>query len=116
MTEGTRRGGPSRSEFQNSLGGELSNLRTGFPTILQHDSVLAPEECGGPLVNLDGKVVGFNIARAGRVESYAIPTHVIMSLMYDLMSGNLAPDSMNMTSDDAEHDVSTPSAPQDIEQ
>ena len=32
-----------------------------------------PADCGGPLVNLDGKVVGMNIARAGRTESYAIP-------------------------------------------
>jgi serine protease Do len=103
------RGRPSRSDFQNSLGGELSQLRTGFPTILQHDSVLRPEDCGGPLVNLDGKVVGFNIARAGRVESYAIPTGAIMPLMYDLMSGNLAPTTVVSTEGDSEHNVSAAS-------
>jgi serine protease Do len=76
---------------QNSMGSRLSNLRSGFPTILQHDSVVLPEDCGGPLVDLDGHVVGINIARAGRVESYAIPTETIRPLLPDLMSGKLAP-------------------------
>lgn len=81
----------SWKQYQNLLGGELSRRRFGFPLAFQHDTVLRPADCGGPLVNLDGKVVGFNIARAGRTESYAIPTHVIVTLLYDLMSGNLAP-------------------------
>ena len=66
-----------RSEFQNSLGGSLSERRTGFPMALQHDSVLRPADCGGPIVDLDGKVVGLNIARAGRVESYALPAATV---------------------------------------
>lgn len=81
----------SRSDYQNSLGGKLSQRRFGFPVALQHDTVLAPEECGGPLVNLDGEVIGFNIARAGRTESYAIPTREVLPLMYRLMSGKQAP-------------------------
>ena len=39
---------------------------------MQHDSPLMPEQCGGPLVNLRGEVVGLNIARAGRTASYAL--------------------------------------------
>jgi serine protease Do len=66
-----------RAEFQNSLGGALSERRTGFPLAIQHDSVLKPSECGGPVVDLDGKVVGLNIARAGRVETYALPASVV---------------------------------------
>ena len=62
-----------RAEFQNGLGGTLSKRRSGFPLALQHDTVLKPAECGGPIVDLDGKAVGLNIARAGRVESYALP-------------------------------------------
>jgi serine protease Do len=76
---------------QNSMGSKLSNRRTGFPIVLQHDSVVLPEDCGGPLVDLEGKVVGINIARAGRVESYAIPAETIRPLLADLMSGKLAP-------------------------
>jgi PDZ domain len=82
-----------RGDYQNHLGSELSNRRTGFPTFLQHDAVLKPQDCGGPLVDLDGKVIGVNIARAGRVESYAIPSEAILALMPDLMSGKLPPKS-----------------------
>jgi serine protease Do len=75
----------NRADVQNNMGSRLSNRRTGFPTILQHDSVVLPEDCGGPLVDLEGRVVGINIARAGRVESYAIPAEVIRPLLADLM-------------------------------
>jgi serine protease Do len=80
-----------RSDFQNSLGSELSDRRGGFSNILQHDTVLRARDCGGPLVDLDGKVIGVNIARAGRTESYAIPSEIIRPLLPELMSGKLAP-------------------------
>lgn len=83
--------GHNRAEFQNNLGSQLSERRAGFPSVIQHDTVLKPSECGGPLVDLDGKVVGINIARAGRVESYALPTAVVKSVLADLISGKLAP-------------------------
>jgi len=69
--------GEDRAEFQNQLGGQLSERRGGFPSVIQHDSVLKPSECGGPLVDLDGKAVGINIARAGRVETFALPSSVV---------------------------------------
>jgi len=84
-------GGNNRGDFQNSLGSQLSNRRTGFPTILQHDSVLKPADCGGPLVDLDGKVLGINIARAGRTETYAVPGELVQSLLADLKSGKYPP-------------------------
>lgn len=81
----------NRGDFQNSMGSKLSNRRDGFPTILQHDSVIKPEDCGGPLVDLEGNVIGLNISRAGRTESYAIPSEVIRAVLPDLISGKLAP-------------------------
>jgi serine protease Do len=80
-----------RGDFQNHMGSELSSRRTGFPTFLQHDTVLRPQDCGGPLVDLDGKVIGINIARGGRVESYAIPSETVQSLLPDLVTGKLPP-------------------------
>jgi serine protease Do len=80
-----------RAHYQNHLGGDLSERRFGFPAALQHDTVLAPNECGGPVVDLDGRVVAFNIARAGRTESYALPVSLVRSRLLDLMSGRLAP-------------------------
>jgi serine protease Do len=80
-----------RGEFQNHLGSLLSNRRTAFPTILQHDSIIRPSDCGGPLVDLSGRVIGINISRAGRTESYAVPTEVLRALLPDLQAGRLAP-------------------------
>lgn len=91
-TLGTRPGNiGSRSDFQNRQGSDLSEMRTGFPAILQHDTVVKPAECGGPLVDLEGKVLGINIARAGRVETYAVPSENILALLDELKSGKLAP-------------------------
>ncbi len=78
-------GGDENAELE-KLGGPLSKRRAGFPVVIQHDTVLQPSECGGPLVNLDGEAVGINIARASRVASYAIPADVVRSLVDELKS------------------------------
>jgi len=75
--------------FQEEVGGRLSKRRTGFPLALQHDTVLLPNQCGGPLVDLDGKVVGINIARASRVASYALPASAIKPVLEKLKAGQL---------------------------
>ncbi len=80
-----------RSDFQNNLGKKLSERRSGFPFVLQHDTILDRTDCGGPLVDLDGKAIGINIASAGRVESYAVPAEKVKPLLPELMSGKLAP-------------------------
>lgn len=78
-----------QGNIQDTFGSELSQRRGGFPSILQHDTVLLPRECGGPLVDLDGKTVGINIARAGRTETYAVPSEAVLDLLGDLKSGKL---------------------------
>ncbi|CAN0349644.1 unnamed protein product [Ectocarpus sp. 4 AP-2014] len=80
-----------RAYYQNNLGGELSERRFGFSSALQHDTVLDADDCGGPIVDLEGRVVGFNIARAGRTETYALPVDVVRDRLFELMSGRLAP-------------------------
>lgn len=86
-----QRDGLDRGLFQNGIHKELSNVNVGFPIALQHDSVLKAREVGGPLVDLDGKVLGINIASSGRVDSYTVPSEVIQGLLPDLKSGKLAP-------------------------
>ncbi len=76
-----------RSDIQNAMGGLLSGRRTGFPMVIQHDTILKPSDCGGPLVDLDGKVLGINIARAGRVETWTIPGDIVMPIFKDLKAG-----------------------------
>ncbi len=72
--------GPSRDDLMNRMGGELSARAAGFPLALQHDTVISPSQAGGPLVDLDGRVVGLNIARAGRTTTYALPASEIKSV------------------------------------
>ena len=56
-------------------GGEkqLSKRRTGFARVIHHDTPLIKSSVGGPLLALDGKCIGMNIARASRVATFAIP-------------------------------------------
>ena len=74
----------NRSDKQNSMGSVLSGRRTGFPRVLQHDTVVSARDCGGPLVDLDGNVLGVNIARAGRVETWALPGDVVTQAVKDI--------------------------------
>ncbi|MBA2224641.1 MAG: trypsin-like peptidase domain-containing protein [Thermogemmata sp.] len=84
---------PDRSDIQNRLGGTLSGRRTGFPLILQTDMFLKPSDCGGPVVDLDGNVLGLCIARAGRVETHVLPAEIIVPLIAEFKAGKFAPSS-----------------------
>lgn len=81
----------SRSERMNRMGGDISERRRGFERVLQHDAEIRPEHCGGPIVNLKGEVIGLNIARAGRIETYALPASLLKEKLAALKSGELAP-------------------------
>jgi serine protease Do len=61
----------------NEMGSMTSQRAEDFALVIQHDTVLQNWQCGGALMNLDGKAVGLNIARAGRVASYALPGSVV---------------------------------------
>lgn len=65
-----------------------------YPLVLQHDAYIPLTSCGGPLVDLDGRVIGINIASFSAVERYAIPADAIRPLLFDLASGKLAPPRM----------------------
>jgi serine protease Do len=80
----------SRGDIQNNMGSKLSDRIDGFPIILQHDGIVLPNECGGPLVDLEGRVIGVNISRAGRTESYAIPSEVIQGILEEMKTGKFA--------------------------
>ena len=64
-------------------GGKLSNQRRGYPSAVQTDLPIRPEDCGSPVVDLQGRVLGINVARAGRTKSYAIPAKTIEKLVRD---------------------------------
>lgn len=85
-------GGPSADRFDQmeTFGAIQSRRRDGFPLVFQHDTPLVPEQCGGPVTNLRGEVVGMNIARGGRVASYAIPSGHLQQLLGELLRPNVA--------------------------
>ena len=60
-----------------NLQGQRSARDYGFQEVIQHDTHLSPRDCGGPLIDSQGQAIGINIARAGRVASYALPTHLV---------------------------------------
>lgn len=55
------------------MSGRYSKRRSNFKRVLQHDVKLSDRGTGGPLLDLNGKCVGVNIARVNRCESFAIP-------------------------------------------
>ncbi len=71
----------ARFKMMNRLGAVPSQRYDNFPSVFQHDAPLFPEDCGGPITNLDGEIVGINIARLGRAASYAIPASTIQSVI-----------------------------------
>ena len=75
---------PEQLTRNDQMSGEFSKRRTNFPRVLQHDTSLAQRTTGGPLVTLDGKCVGMNIAFVSRECSYAIPAQELQELTQEL--------------------------------
>jgi serine protease Do len=60
-----------------------------FPTVFEHDAPLHADECGGPVLDLEGNALGITIARAPQ-GCAAIPGDCIENLLPDLKSGKFA--------------------------
>ncbi len=72
----------SRMEQMNSMGGHRYNdVKDGFRNVIQTDMQLDPEDCGAPVVDLNGRAIGIAIARAGRIKSFIIPASGIKLLL-----------------------------------
>jgi S1-C subfamily serine protease len=68
----------------------LSDVRIGFTEVIQHDSILRPNQCGGPLVNLDGEVVGINTAKevlltGSQGLGFAIPAYMVRGVVDEIL-------------------------------
>lgn len=85
-----------RLRVMERMGTELSLVRSGFPSAIQTDMQLDRGRCGGPVVDLDGKVIGIAIARADRTRSFIIPAaHIVDLLTKDPVSREVAEEKMN---------------------
>lgn len=78
---GDRAKSDSKANAQNTMGTEISDMRSGFQRALQTDLPITPEECGGPVVDLDGNIVGITIARAGRINTYVLLADEVRKLL-----------------------------------
>ncbi|MBB5349839.1 S1-C subfamily serine protease [Haloferula luteola] len=67
------------------MSGDFSTRRTGFPRIMQHDIIGNRHFMGGPVLDLEGRCVGMNIARFSRCETYAIPARDLAELVDSLI-------------------------------
>jgi serine protease Do len=77
----------ARLNLMNRMGAIPSDRRSEFQSALQHDTPLLPEQCGGPLLDLSGRAVGINIAREGRVSSYALPQAAVIAAVKKMKAG-----------------------------
>lgn len=68
------------------MSGDFSRRRSGFPRVIQHDILANNQTMGGPVINLAGRVVGMNIARANRAETFAIPVEELRELTDSMLS------------------------------
>lgn len=62
-----------RREFLDGRAGVVSVRRTGLSGVIQHDVAVMPARCGGLLLSLDGRILGWNVARRSREASFSLP-------------------------------------------
>ena len=62
------------------MSGDYSKRRSGFPRVIQHHILASSSTMGGAVIDLQGRVVGMNIARANRAETFAIPVEELKEL------------------------------------
>jgi len=60
--------------------------RSGFSTVIEHDTMVPPHLCGGPVVNITGTIIGINISRVSRTTTYAIPAEIAQQVVQRLKS------------------------------
>ena len=59
------------------MGGAISRVRDSFSSAIQTDMRPNPDQIGGPVVDLKGRVVGVTMARADRTRSFVMPSAAV---------------------------------------
>ena len=63
------------------MGGAISQVRDSFSSAIQTDMRPSPDQIGGPVVDLKGRVVGVTMARADRTRSFVMPSAAVEDLL-----------------------------------
>lgn len=67
------------------MSGDTSKRRNGFPRVIQHDVLASAQTMGGPVLDAQGDLIGMNLARANRAETFAIPVEELRSISAELL-------------------------------
>ena len=65
---------------------EANERRTGFGPAIRHDALLGPRDVGAPLVDLEGRVIGLQIAHADRSTNWALPASTLRAVLAEVPS------------------------------
>jgi serine protease Do len=60
-----------------------------FPIALEYSPPVTTTECGGPLVDLSGRVIGITVGRGAAHAGWAIPSDEVQRLVLDAKNGKL---------------------------
>jgi len=63
------------------MGGPISRVRDSFTRAIQTDMRPQPDQIGGPVVDLRGRVVGVTLARADRTRAFVMPAAAVETLL-----------------------------------
>jgi serine protease Do len=63
------------------MGGEPNRIRDGFSRVVQTDMKIKSNQIGGPVVDLQGRVVGITMARADRTRTYIMGSEAVVELL-----------------------------------
>jgi len=84
-----REGAPTIDIF--GLFDDSEGPKRSFARVIQHDSPIAPEHHGSPVVDAGGKLIGVNVASVYRGTVYAAPIDELRSIVADLRAGKDGP-------------------------
>ncbi|MGJ8644371.1 MAG: PDZ domain-containing protein [Luteolibacter sp.] len=63
------------------MGGEPNAVRDGFSRVVQTDMKIEFSQMGGPVVDLQGRVIGITMARADRTRTYIMGSDAVQDLL-----------------------------------
>ena len=63
------------------MGGPTSRVHDSFSKVIQTDMRPDPSQIGGPVVDLQGRVIGITMARADRTRSFVMPSAAVTKLL-----------------------------------
>lgn len=71
----------ARLSHMEKMGTEISAVRDSFSSAIQTDMRIDPDEVGGPVVDLNGRVIGITVARADRTRSFIMSSSALRGLL-----------------------------------